>query len=109
MEEIIQNLINEIEKNPNRPIEETISEILRKMNLKAEDVNEINAAFATLDSINKNALDLSEKKKNGMTRNGWIAEKLSQIPQKSEESEKIISQIEEGIQTAVDNTLSQDI
>lgn len=110
MEEIIQQLLSRLELNPNTPIEDIINNISDEMCLNPKDLTELNSIFNMLDSIRENATDLAQKKVSGMTRAGWIEERLSIISESSDENpEKLISQIVEGVQSGVDDTLSQEV
>lgn len=110
MEEIIQQLLSRLELNQNAPIEDIINSISAEMDLNPEDLTELNSIFNMLDSIRENATDLAKKKESGMTRTGWIEERLSIISESSNENpEKVISQIVEGVQSSVDGTLSQEV
>lgn len=108
MEEIIQCILEEIGRNPNVPVEETIKSLLQRMDLTPEDITEISDAFSTLDAINDNAADLSKKRKDGMTRNGWVLEKISNLDEHlNDYSETFNSQIEQGILKAIDINISK--
>lgn len=110
MEEIIQQILSRLELTPNAPIEDIISEMSTEMDLTPEDLTELNSAFKALDSIRENAQDLAEKKESGMTRTGWIEERLSNVSESSNENpEMVISQIVEGVQSGVNETLSQEV
>lgn len=109
MEEIIQSLLTEIQRNPEVPVEETIKSLLQGMVLTPEDITEISDAFTILDTINENAVDLSKKRKEGMTRNGWVQEKLSNLDEHlNDYSDKVNSQIEQGIKEAIDINLLEN-
>ena len=110
MEEIIQTLLSKLEQSPNVPLENLIREISVEMYLTPEDMTEITEVFSTLDLIHTNAVDLAKKKENGMTRIGWIEERLSNISTSSESNQEIvISQIVDGVQSGMNNTISQEV
>lgn len=99
-----------IEQNPECSVEENLQKVIDGMGLDPQNVAEIKEAFKVLDAIQEKSLDLEEKKKEGVTRVGWLQGQMSEIaPNDDKDGEIIISQIENGVQSALDNTLLQEI
>ncbi|MDE6042772.1 MAG: hypothetical protein K2G07_04400 [Muribaculaceae bacterium] len=108
MDEIIQKILQKIQSQPNQDIEESIYSAISDLGLNSEDIETIKEAFSTIDTIQEYASDLSAKRKNGLTRNGWIKEQLCAIEEQSGDKAKIvIEQIEDGVQRGFNHASQQ--
>lgn len=109
-DEILQKLLSEIESHPETSVEDLLKKIGAESGLSSEDLLELDDSFKTMEAIEKNSIELSEARKEGKTRSDWFNEKLSGIAEKcGSQAQTFIDEVENGIKTASDNILSQEI
>jgi len=99
--EILDSFLLEIEKDPNRDVDEVIIEVASKFKNSEDDsfaynLDEIRASLSYISELDSNINDLNNAKEDGVSRKNWfkkrINTKLDTIPLITEEKKSILLQ-----------------
>ena len=109
--DILDAFLVEIEANPNKDIDEIITETAGKLKdsdnrLSSKGLSTINESLTIMDEIAIKLKELKKAKDDGYTRDDWFVErinkKVERIPRLSEEQKiKIVSSIYQSVKDAL--------
>ncbi len=89
-QEVLDLLLKEMEENPTRSIEELLKQKAAELNLSEADIKDIELSSQLIDEFDKTAQEMSDARKEGVTRQQFVGEKLEQIAEKAPEEKRDI-------------------
>lgn len=101
LEQIIQSLLTEIERNPDVPIDQILTEAVKNI---GGDENEADEIISLLNRINNTALDLATAKEGSLTRADWISERLEKTAiELGENSANYLADLDKAVNESLNN------
>lgn len=86
-EELLFSLLQEVEQNPHADIDSLLVSKAREYGLSDEEIKEIIDSNAMVEHIESVAVDMQEARKQGATRQEFLAETLGVVHESDNENE----------------------
>ncbi len=110
IENIIKTLLEDVDKNPDKPVDELLVAAARKMGLGDEAMAELLESLDLLDRFDEKAKSLAEVRKEGDTRNEWLEGQLAGAAGKlgGEKGTIFIEEIKNATGKSLENMLTDE-
>lgn len=103
--DVLDDMLKEMEQHPNLSVEELLKKKAAELALSDADVNDIELSNQLIDDFDKMSKEMGDARKQNVTRQQFVAEKLEQIIGKSpEEKQDILIQ---AVETAGKNMMEE--
>lgn len=86
---ILQQLLEEYEKDPSRNIDEMLAEKLKELGASEECLAEVTESSETIDKFDEKASSLEDARKEGKSRAKWLMEQIDSSLDGMEEDTKV--------------------
>lgn len=103
--DVLDDMLKEMEQHPNLSVEELLKKKAAELALSDADVNDIELSNQLIDDFDKMSKEMGDARKQNVTRQQFVAEKLEQIIGKGpEEKQDILIQ---AVETAGKNMMEE--
>ena len=103
--DVLDDLLKEMEQHPNLSVEELLKKRATELALSDADVNDIDLSNQLIDDFDKMSKEMGVARKQNVTRQQFVVEKLEQIIEKCpEEKQDILIQ---AVETAGKNMMEE--